>query len=253
MAAQSTDIRNWTIYKITSPSGRVYIGLTSNAKLRQNSYKYLSCHEQPVIYHSLKKYGWGSHNFSIIETFENNIEYALGKEMFWIRSYMSNVSKYPFNRGMNLNDGGRGNIGYKHSKESKNKMSVSRSGYKWSEESKKRFSEKKKGFNSYWPNEETKMKMSLASKGRKHTEETKRKLSLAAKGRVSPNKGKPMSEEQKAKYFKKVLVFTLNNYFIKECASVKDTAKEFNVSKNTVRGVANGVIKNPEKFIFKYK
>ena len=40
---------------------------------------------------------------------ENYIKdgYANGKEIFWIRSYMSNYSKWPEMRGLNLTDGGK--------------------------------------------------------------------------------------------------------------------------------------------------
>lgn len=253
MAVSPTEIRNWDIYKIVSPSGRIYIGLTSVEKLRKNCYKYASCKQQPIIYGSIKKYGWDSHDYSIIDSFTGGLDFANGKEMFWIRSYMSNYSKYPEQRGMNLNDGGGTNIGFVHSEESKKKMSINGSGHKWQEESRRKFSLSKKGINSYWPNEETKKKMSLASKGRRHTEESKAKLSALAKGRPSPNKGKPMSDTQKAKYFKPILVYSLEGIFIKECVSMLEAAKCFNVSKNTIRGVACGRIENPIKFIFKYK
>lgn len=253
MAINSSKITNWDIYKITSPSGRVYIGLTSVEKLRKNCYKYASCKQQPIIYRSILKYGWGNHEYSIIDSFVSTLDFANGKEMFWIRSYMSNIHKYPEQKGMNLNDGGGTNIGFLHSKESKIKMSANGSGYKWTKAAREKFSELKKGFNSYWPTEETKKKMSLASKGRKLSEETKKKLSESCKGRPSPNKGKLMSEEQKAKYFKPILVYSLDGVFVKECKSVLATVLEFGVSKNTVRGIASGFIKTPEKFIFKYK
>lgn len=253
MPISPTEIRNWTIYKITSPTGRIYIGITHREKSRKNCYKYSACKDQPVIYNSILKYGWDNHKYEVIDTFSQSKQFAEGKEMFWIRSYMSNVSRYPEQRGMNLNDGGGLNIGFKHSEESKRKMSVNGSGYKWSEESKIKFSEKKKGFNSYWPNEETLRKMSIASKGRVASDETKEKMSQVAKNRVSPNKGKPMKESQKEKYFKPIMVYSLDMKLIKECRSVKDAAKEFNVSKNSIRNISNGATKAPFKFIFKYK
>jgi predicted GIY-YIG superfamily endonuclease len=36
------------IYKITSPSGRIYIGKTTNLKERLKHYKYLKCKTQPI-------------------------------------------------------------------------------------------------------------------------------------------------------------------------------------------------------------
>ena len=49
--------------------------------------------------------------------------------------------------------------------------------------------------------DETKRKIGLGNKGKshKHTKETKKKISKSRKGISAPNKGKPMSEEQKKK------------------------------------------------------
>lgn len=47
--------------------------------------------------------------------------------------------------------------------------------------------------------EETKRKLSTANKGKTFSEETRKKMSKAAKGRIAYNKGIPMSEEQKVK------------------------------------------------------
>ena len=55
------------IYKITSPSGRIYIGQAKNLRKRLNSYKGLHCKGQTKLYNSLKKYGWENHQFDIIE------------------------------------------------------------------------------------------------------------------------------------------------------------------------------------------
>lgn len=253
MALSPSEIRDWTIYRITNPNGRIYIGLTCNEKTRKNDYKYAACKEQPIIYRSILKYGWENHEHSTIDSFSSTLEFAQGKEIFWVRSYMSNVRKYSEQKGMNLNDGGGSNYGLKHSEEAKKKMSLANKGRKHTEASKKIMSEWRKGKNFYWPNEETKKKMSAAAKGRKLSNETKIKLSKSCMGRPSPNKDKPMSQAQREKYHKPILVYSLDSVLIRECPSVKSTSQEFKVSKNTVRGIAAGVIKSPTKFIFKYK
>ncbi len=66
---------------------------------------------------------------------------------------------------MNKTDGGEGCSGYKHSEESKKKISKANSGKKWSEEAKKKFSEKCKGRKSTPMSNETKNKLSLKRKG----------------------------------------------------------------------------------------
>ena len=55
------------IYKITSPSGKIYIGQSKDIKLRFYYYSIISCFRQKRLYHSLKKYGSENHIFEIIE------------------------------------------------------------------------------------------------------------------------------------------------------------------------------------------
>jgi group I intron endonuclease len=55
------------IYKITSPSGRIYIGQTTNSKDRFRRYYYLDCKEQTKLYRSFLKYEVKNHIFEFIE------------------------------------------------------------------------------------------------------------------------------------------------------------------------------------------
>lgn len=59
--------KNCGIYKITSPTGRVYIGQSENITSRIRNYSGLQAKGQPRLYASLKKYGWKNHQFDIIE------------------------------------------------------------------------------------------------------------------------------------------------------------------------------------------
>ena len=55
------------IYKITSPSGKIYIGQSIDIKKRWKRYANLSGVEgQRRLYRSLKKYGFDNHNFEIL-------------------------------------------------------------------------------------------------------------------------------------------------------------------------------------------
>lgn len=58
----------WVVYKITSPSGKVYVGSAKNYKKRINRYKCLDCKGQPRLYRSFLKYGVDSHLFEIVHT-----------------------------------------------------------------------------------------------------------------------------------------------------------------------------------------
>lgn len=54
------------IYKITSPSRKVYIGQSKNIYKRWLQYRSLNCKSQILLYNSLKKYGVDKHVFEIV-------------------------------------------------------------------------------------------------------------------------------------------------------------------------------------------
>lgn len=176
-------VRQWDIYKITSPSNRVYVGLTLDIKRRENDYKKHACKNQVLLYRSLLKYGFNSHKFQIIDSFESNTDYAYGKEISFIKSNMCNRSKYPENDGLNSVGGGRGSIGRKMSDETKEKIRQANLGKKYSDETKKKLSEQRQGkkIKSGWTDEK---KDALRKKkiGFRHTNETKYKISASQIG-----------------------------------------------------------------------
>lgn len=79
------------IYKITSPSGRIYIGQSKDVNYRwYKSYKVLSkVKGQPKIYNSLKKYGWEAHKFEILE--ECLVERLHEREIWWKEQILEEV------------------------------------------------------------------------------------------------------------------------------------------------------------------
>lgn len=126
---QPTEIKKWHIYKIENPDGRVYIGRTINIEQRRKSHfpirnKKINTRNKELLA-SVVKFGAEAHSFSILEEFESDVNYADGKEMFWIRSFMCNRNKWPKMNGFNLTDGGIGIKGMKFSETSKQKMSDS--------------------------------------------------------------------------------------------------------------------------------
>jgi group I intron endonuclease len=54
------------IYQITSPSGKVYIGQSSNILERWKKYQRLTKNNQPKLENSLNKYGVDNHKFEIL-------------------------------------------------------------------------------------------------------------------------------------------------------------------------------------------
>lgn len=57
--------KKYSIYKITNPTGKVYIGQSSNVQTRIKWYKRCAP-DQPAIYNSIKKYGYENHQFKIL-------------------------------------------------------------------------------------------------------------------------------------------------------------------------------------------
>ncbi len=114
------------IYKITSPSGKVYIGQARSFKKRFATYKRLY---QPTIgkklFHSLKKYGYNAHIIEHIHILPDNADQKIYDdfEMFYIKKFKDEG----FNL-LNLTDGGGGSWGLKHNDESRKKISDSRKG-----------------------------------------------------------------------------------------------------------------------------
>ena len=95
------------IYKITSPSNRIYIGQSTQIDYRWNQYKYCNNtynNYNPLINRSFLKYGWENHKFEIIEECDINI--LDEREIFWIAEYKCNFKRYPELKGLNLTDGG---------------------------------------------------------------------------------------------------------------------------------------------------
>lgn len=77
------------IYKITSPSGKVYIGQSRDLKKRELQYsKYLKRHcRQLKLVNSINKYGWELHIFEVIEYCDFNS--LNNKERYWQEFYDS--------------------------------------------------------------------------------------------------------------------------------------------------------------------
>ena len=73
------------IYKITSPTGRIYIGQSKDIKNRWSSYRTRECPKQILLNRSFKKHGVHNHIFEIIE--ECTTDDLNCRERFWQEFY----------------------------------------------------------------------------------------------------------------------------------------------------------------------
>ena len=276
-----SELKNWTIYKITSPTNRIYIGITSQWSNRMSAYR--NCdkrlEKQTLIYNSIRKYGYESHTIKQVDNFVSDLSYANGKEMWWVRTFMSNKNRYPKYDGINLNVGGGGSRGYKASKEKIDAHRKKMIGKKASEETKKRMSLSQKGTKKncthYTP--EFRKKLSDRSKLYKHTDEAKKKISEASKGnkyRLGTKMTKEQIEHRSSMIrgrkitgaaldahisrvimacAKPVLQYDLNGIFIAEYPMIKTAAQEIGIPRLGILRNLSGQYKQSRGFIFKYK
>lgn len=216
------------IYKITSPSGKIYIGQSTNINSRIRKYRNNNCKNQVRLYNSILSYGFENHSFEIIE--ECFINELNEKERFWQDYYNSTG-----NEGLNCKLTETDSLSGKHSEETKSKIGFSNKGKKRSaeqienmsivmkgkfsgekhpmygknhtKEAKDKISESKKGNKNMLGknhSDESKEKISNSLKGFKHTEESKIKISKGLVGRkVSIETRKKISESNKGTVFSK--------------------------------------------------
>lgn len=189
------------IYKITSPTGKIYIGQTCSFKRRFNSYKNLKCLQQPKLYNSFLKHGFENHTFKILlECKKEELNHFENK---FIVQYGSNIN------GLNCTSGGNKCI---FNQETKNKMSNSAKGRVspmkgriQSDSAKLKMSISKIGktpWNKGVPMKKSSKELMIKNrKGKKHSEETKTKMSLTRKGKVNQRK---IIDEKTGEIFKSV-------------------------------------------------
>lgn len=98
------------IYKITSPSGRIYIGQSVNILDRWRKYKIRGSIGQVKLHNSFMKYGASNHKFEIIHTCANE---SLNEfEEYYMNLFKAKDKKI----GLNIRDAGSRGL---HSEESK--------------------------------------------------------------------------------------------------------------------------------------
>jgi len=161
------------IYKITSPSGKVYIGQSWDIANRFGRYGYVKhWRKQPALAASFIKYGIKSHLFEIISLLPSDVSQDVldNYECIYIEYYKGVGS-----RMMNIRDGGsRG----KHTESSKNKIRNTLTGRKRPQEVVDKLVEASKRIS-----EEDRIvwctKGGLAAKGKITSEEAKKNISLA--------------------------------------------------------------------------
>jgi len=194
------------IYKITSPTDKIYIGQSVDIKSRKGQYMCLACKGQIKLYNSLNKYGFENHKFEEIEYC--SIEQLNKRETYWKQYYIDQLG-WENMLFCELYDRTKGGF---RSEETKLKISKSNKGRKYSEEHKRKISLSKKGC-KVW------------SKDKKFSEEHKLKISQNTKG-VKKNNINYIENKNSCKRIKQ---YDLNNNFIKEWNSIVEAANYYKI------------------------
>lgn len=245
------EITNVKVYMHTSPSNKVYIGITSQEpKNRWGNGRNYSSNEH--FNRAIQKYGWENFKHEIL--FNNlSLEEAKLKEIELIAFY---DSTNPDN-GYNITLGGESGNGYHHTKQAKQKISEAMKGRtspmkgrKQRKESKAKISEackslpKRKGFHL---SDETKRKIGEAHKGipKPKSEEHKRKMSEAKRGTtLSEETKKKMSESHTlwcSKNLENILQLSIDGDVLRKWNNQSEAFRELGIKQSTFQlHVSNG-------------
>jgi group I intron endonuclease len=164
------------IYKITNPSGKVYIGQSTTLEKRRKQYSSMdNCKNQTKLYRSLVKYGFSEHIFEIIE--ECEVPLLNARERYW-QDFYDVLGKGGLNCRLQSTEDRSGYL----STETKTAIREARLGKKQSEETKQKIGESNRGREVH---ENTRKQISNSLSGRVRspfTEEHRQNLSKAKKG-----------------------------------------------------------------------
>lgn len=236
------------IYKITNPKGSIYIGQSVDIDRRWAGYRRNLGKGQPKLYNSLKKYGFESHLFEIIE--ECSDELLLERETFWKLHY--DVLNSDSLCCMIDGRGGR------MSKETCEKISKANKGKPKIKLRGRKLTESQLAAVRRPRTPEIIKNISNGLKGRVFSEVHRKNISLATKGRPAHNKGVSPSEEtiklnkENQPNRREVLQFDMDGNLIKEWKSISDANRAFK-GKGFPGGCLSGKQKTAGGFIWKYK
>lgn len=236
----------YTVYRYTSPSGKVYIGQTCKSlEERAGGFKGRGYKKCTAFYNAILKYGLESFSREVIAE-------SLTKEEADIVE-QDNIKKYKeLGISYNICKGGQ-DFGHPCSEETKKKISAANKGNQYSkgrpvtERMRQRLSEVHKGKTI---SEEQKARISEANKNRIITEETRKKISKI-------HKGKKLSDTQRSDISKRnslpIIQLMLSDEFICEWPSIKLAAENYHIASNNIVLCCKGKRKSAAGFKWRYK
>lgn len=213
------------IYKITSPSGRLYVGKTHDLRKRVNAYKcdVRKNRKDLKLHNSLRKYGWDAHILEVIEEVEDAL--LDEREIYWIAELNTYCYKNP--RGLNMTLGGDGQRStWMHDTERRKKQSELFSG---------------EGNPFY---------------GKTHTEEYKKRKAIQVSQYNKKNGVKVPewgAEKGREAIRKKILCYDLEGNFVKEYNSLSSASSELGLCHQSITDSLTKRKSQAKGYVFRYK
>lgn len=160
---------SYTVYKHTSPIGKIYIGITMQAPTERWGPEGAGYKRSPRFRAAVQKYGWDNFNHEILANGLSRGE-AEQLEVELIAKYKTTDPAY----GYNIDLGG--STGHKHSKETRAKIGAANRGRIWTPEARQKLREYRL---AHPITPETGRKIGDANRGRKHRPESIEKIRAA--------------------------------------------------------------------------
>ena len=198
-------------------NGKIYVGQTINT-FKYRTMQHLRSN-QTYFDKALNKYGVEGFEYKIIDTAQNPVELN-EKEIYWIEKLNSLKPN-----GYNICTGGKTSSGYRHTYESKVKMSVT----------KKKLGSMRGNKNHYY--------------GKKHTEEIKQKMKKAWENEERIAKLKKHNENLDRTYQQKKVVNVDTGEIFN---SIKEAAEKYSLKETHISRVCRGKRKTTGGFRWEY-
>jgi group I intron endonuclease len=243
------------IYKITSPSGKIYIGQSTNIPEREKHYKRITpIKKQTKIFNSLNKHGWDKHIFEIIE--ECSIDKLDKKETYWKQYYLDQVEgdwdKVLF---LSIYDSG-GGPKEQHIKD-KMSLNIKKAKQRMTDERRQEIGNNiSQGHSNMTDEEKQRWGEKISQNHNNMSNEDKSNWGNKIKEKKTghdcyknPERGKKIAE----KTSRPILQYDLEGNFIKEWKSLSEAGRNTNSNIGSISMVVNGTLKTAGGFIWKFK
>lgn len=244
----------YTVYKHTTPSGKVYIGITKQKPEQRwdngNGYK-----KNEHFYRAILKYGWENIEHEIVENGLTK-QQACDLEIELIAKYDATDPRNGYN---NSTGGECGSLGVHPSAETRLKISESLNRAYLNPELRQKLSEAKKGKR---PSDECIMKSVEAHRGKPLSDETRRKISMKLKGKpLSDETRKKMSEARKGKKASEHVILAMTEATNKKvlCVetgevykSISEAGRQLGISFKAISNVCRGKSKTSGGYHWEY-